>query len=827
MTENEQPGSTADAAEHSPMEEVPAMRVEPPGPRPSCCPLAAYTVTILLLILLAVSRFADLGHRAIHHDESIHGLGAWNLAHQGPRVYFYNPVYHGPFLYHFGALFQLILPDSDASVRAPYALVGILLGLFFLAWRKMIGLGPCLIIMSLITFSPILTYYSRFARDDVYTVAWMAGTIISVTAYLRGARTRHLILAVFFVTLAYCTKENSYITNFILCSFLVLWAMVRLVRRPRRTMEEIFFRYLPLTRLLILIGCFSVFVFTYVGLDCRLGPKTDLKQGVVKILKHSVEVTSGVNPKEFKGQSGYFRAPARKAARRQYIQAALAITIFLLTLAEAIALWLERRKRRWGARIRFLPRWLWHVAGTLGFYGLMAYLMIDLIPILQKCNQKNFFGILSWQLAWRGALLAVAAAALMLPDWIAGCLSSVAREKTRAGWTRMLGLWGLVAQLTVAQAIYWILFSSLGANARRGPVAGLYDYLAYWFRHQTSDFRIWGTWWYYLPRLFLYELFPIMLILVVGLLFTGEKVVKLLRRGRRPAQPPAGEGSVWWKPIPPPLLWFSVYLAVSLLGIYSLLNEKVPWLATYPAFGIILPAGLLAGHWLARRPPAGRRGCGALVGRMLIGLLLGATAIFASGQYMTAVFLRSDVPSELILYTATTQPFAQQMRRIKRLERETMLKRKEPFVIAFTGIATSPGNWYLRNSPVKWGATNLPCDIQVLDDTPENRKRMELDKSEIWQVESAPLRGWWIWWGNTRGLPGGLGLWGNLKAFFKNQPNDQRNAFAPEDRPPVEAYPTGFARQVLGYIFQRTIWVPTAAPMVLICVRKDRGIPLD
>ncbi len=69
-------------------------------------------------------RFQDLGKMAYHHDESIHAYYSWKLFDKGPfsndiktTPAFYDPVYHGPFLYHMGALTFLLFGDSDFTGR--------------------------------------------------------------------------------------------------------------------------------------------------------------------------------------------------------------------------------------------------------------------------------------------------------------------------------------------------------------------------------------------------------------------------------------------------------------------------------------------------------------------------------------------------------------------------------------------------------------------------------------------------------------------------------------------------------------------------------------
>jgi DNA-binding beta-propeller fold protein YncE len=83
-----------------------------------------------------------------------------------------------------------------------------------------------------------------------------------------------------------------------------------------------------------------------------------------------------------------------------------------------------------------------------------------------------------------------------------------------------------------------------------------------------------------------------------------------------------------------------------------------------------------------------------------------------------------------------------------------------------------------------------------------------------------PLRSWWIWHGDAGGLPGGTSLLANLRALATNAANDRQTSFPADQRPTPENYPTGFAHQVVDYVFNRRIWQPTASEQVLIAYRQ-------
>ncbi|MER3485401.1 MAG: hypothetical protein C4345_04910 [Chloroflexota bacterium] len=68
---------------------------------------------LLMLALAAITRFWDLGSKALHHDESLHAYYSWLFA--TGEGYRHHPLMHGPFLFHANALVYLLFGDSEAG----------------------------------------------------------------------------------------------------------------------------------------------------------------------------------------------------------------------------------------------------------------------------------------------------------------------------------------------------------------------------------------------------------------------------------------------------------------------------------------------------------------------------------------------------------------------------------------------------------------------------------------------------------------------------------------------------------------------------------------
>ena len=192
------------------------------------------------LIGLALGlRLWDLGGRAVHHDESIHMWYSWLLA-EG-RGYTHDPTYHGPFqivgtavIFKFGDLFRIPwLSAGDFSGRLFPALFGTaLVGLPFFM-RDFLGRKGALIAAGLLALSPVLLYFSRFARNDIYIAVFTLGMAIVIWRYMKEQKNIYLFALPLLLTLSFATKEVTYITAAIFLVYLEFQLATDLVDQLR------------------------------------------------------------------------------------------------------------------------------------------------------------------------------------------------------------------------------------------------------------------------------------------------------------------------------------------------------------------------------------------------------------------------------------------------------------------------------------------------------------------------------------------------------------------------------------------------------------------
>lgn len=170
-----------------------------------------------VLGLACLSRFADLGTRAMGFDESIHAVLSFRLYQSG--FYRHDPTYHGPLLYHVNALVYWLLGASDTVARLAPALAGVLLVATLWGFRRYLGRTAALLAAVLVLVSPTLTFYSRYLREDVYACLFSLLWLYGIARYLEARRRRWLALVTAAMAAGFLSKEVSFIFGAIVGSF--------------------------------------------------------------------------------------------------------------------------------------------------------------------------------------------------------------------------------------------------------------------------------------------------------------------------------------------------------------------------------------------------------------------------------------------------------------------------------------------------------------------------------------------------------------------------------------------------------------------------------
>ncbi|MBI2723694.1 MAG: TIGR03663 family protein [Chloroflexi bacterium] len=180
-----------------------------------------YATFALILASAAILRFYNLGARAMHHDESLHGFFSYGFT-KGLRQLFtlnwptsgfkHEPFMHGPFQFIGNGTMMAIFGDGEYQARMLAATMGTALVIMPILLRKQMGTIGAIAAALFLAFSPSLLYYSRFTREDIYTAVWNFGFVIFIWRYMTTRENRAMYLAATFMALSYATKETTFMT---------------------------------------------------------------------------------------------------------------------------------------------------------------------------------------------------------------------------------------------------------------------------------------------------------------------------------------------------------------------------------------------------------------------------------------------------------------------------------------------------------------------------------------------------------------------------------------------------------------------------------------
>lgn len=190
--------------------------------------VAVYT---LILIAAIVTRFWDLGARVMSHDESLHTYYSWKLYDAGD--FQHTPLMHGPVLFHAVAFFYFLFGDSDFTARIYPAVLGILIVMFPYLFRRWLGKTGAVLASVGLLLSPMITYYSRYIREDIPNIFYLLIMVYAIFQYIDGERPRRPIWLWVFsgsMLLMLASKETGFMYIAILGSYLALYWGLRILQ---------------------------------------------------------------------------------------------------------------------------------------------------------------------------------------------------------------------------------------------------------------------------------------------------------------------------------------------------------------------------------------------------------------------------------------------------------------------------------------------------------------------------------------------------------------------------------------------------------------------
>ncbi len=207
--------------------------------------LSAYA---FLGVFAAVLRFWNLGERAMHHDESLHGVYSYGFSKglsqfftfgtNNHDTYKHVPFMHGPFQFIGNGFMMWIFQDGEFQSRILAATMGTAMVLMPFLFRKQLGTVGALAAALFITVSPTLMYYSRFTREDIYTAFWTFGLVIFMWRYIATRENKFLYLTAGFLAGSFLTKETTFMTAAAFIVFMDFLFATHLAEKIRATADD-------------------------------------------------------------------------------------------------------------------------------------------------------------------------------------------------------------------------------------------------------------------------------------------------------------------------------------------------------------------------------------------------------------------------------------------------------------------------------------------------------------------------------------------------------------------------------------------------------------
>ena len=186
----------------------------------SFSPRTQYALYALLFLTGLGMRLVRLGYMAVHHDESLHGYFGYQIAIG--NEYQHSPLTHGMLLFELIAGAFFLFGDSEFTLRLSMAVFGSALILVPLLMRKQLGDIGALLTSVMLTFSPALFYFSRFARNDILMALFIALLVVAMWRYIEERRFRWFYIAAAVLAMAMATKETAYIFVVIFAAYFAL-----------------------------------------------------------------------------------------------------------------------------------------------------------------------------------------------------------------------------------------------------------------------------------------------------------------------------------------------------------------------------------------------------------------------------------------------------------------------------------------------------------------------------------------------------------------------------------------------------------------------------
>jgi uncharacterized protein (TIGR03663 family) len=188
---------------------------------------------VVIVLVAAALRLPELALNPFHHDEGVNGFFTTNLVRQG--TYVYDPAnYHGPSLYYFAVLSELVFGLTTEAMRLVPVVFGLLMVGLVLPLRRYLGTVAVLTAAALLAVSPGAVYISRYFIHETLLVALTLALAVAVIFYIDRRQQRYLLAGAAAAALLFATKETGILTVAVLVIALAVARVYVDWRTPRR-----------------------------------------------------------------------------------------------------------------------------------------------------------------------------------------------------------------------------------------------------------------------------------------------------------------------------------------------------------------------------------------------------------------------------------------------------------------------------------------------------------------------------------------------------------------------------------------------------------------
>lgn len=193
-----------------------------------------------LFVFVIFTRFHHLGDKPFHHDESLYGKYIWNF-HVG-QGYKYDPMQHGPFLFHISQVILFLFGVTNYTIRIVPALTGVFITLAFFLMRRRLPSGVALMTGWLFAINSVAMYFQRFLLHDQLFALFAMLMILVALLWFADRKQWQFYLFCASTSILYCIKGNAFVHYLTIYLFVILFAVYWLFMQKKK-LSELFQTY--------------------------------------------------------------------------------------------------------------------------------------------------------------------------------------------------------------------------------------------------------------------------------------------------------------------------------------------------------------------------------------------------------------------------------------------------------------------------------------------------------------------------------------------------------------------------------------------------------